>query len=322
MRLPFLRVVRIFVTIDGTRCDRISICAGLCCLPLRSDVFTSADDFHFGKCQDPFVAWKLDPHKSRWLAIGVSCHLRSRCCTWCRWHWSFALCLIFFLRGFLFRLWLGVLCVMVRGDRTFKSGVHFRLDTSSVAAVAKRVRAERSHERDCGVGFDRVENGTPDIGAYETRNFDVNTLADTDNVVPNLAALSLREVTGQPIKFVGTGEKLENLDQFHPDRMAQRILNMGDVVSLVEKAAEAVSIDEAQRLEEKMRKGTFTLDDFLMQLREMKKMVKVGVHIFYRPHRWGDGADEAGWVKLPQQPEPVKTAALKVPVSEKTNKRH
>ena len=52
-------------------------------------------------------------------------------------------------------------------------------------------------------------------------------------------------------------------------------------------------------------------------IREMKKMVKVGVHIFYRPHRWGDGADEAGWVKLPQQPEPVKTAALKTPAAKK-----
>jgi len=86
------------------------------------------------------------------------------------------------------------------------------------------------------------------------------------------AALSLKAVTGKPIKFAGTGEKLEEFEPFHPERMASRILGMGDVVSLVEKAAEAVDMDEALRLEEKMRKGLFTLDDFLSQLRQMKKL--------------------------------------------------
>ena len=86
------------------------------------------------------------------------------------------------------------------------------------------------------------------------------------------AALSLRTVTGKPIKFAGVGEKPEDFEPFHPERMASRILGMGDVVSLVEKAAEAVDMDEAMRLEEKMRKGQFTLDDFLDQLRQMKKL--------------------------------------------------
>ncbi len=86
------------------------------------------------------------------------------------------------------------------------------------------------------------------------------------------AALSFRSVVGKPIKFMGVGEKLEDFEPFHPERMAQRILGMGDVVSLVEKAAESIDQDKAMALEEKMRKGQFTLDDFLMQLREMKKM--------------------------------------------------
>jgi signal recognition particle subunit SRP54 len=86
------------------------------------------------------------------------------------------------------------------------------------------------------------------------------------------AALSLKSVTGKPIKFVGVGEKLEDFEPFHPERMASRILGMGDVVSLVERAAEAVDADEAARLEEKMRKGEFTLEDFLDQLRQMKKL--------------------------------------------------
>src|SRR5882672_8855775 len=86
------------------------------------------------------------------------------------------------------------------------------------------------------------------------------------------AALSMKAVTGKPIKFAGVGEKLEEFEPFHPERMASRILGMGDVVSLVEKAAEAVDMDEARRMEEKMRKGQFTLEDFLDQLRQMKKL--------------------------------------------------
>lgn len=86
------------------------------------------------------------------------------------------------------------------------------------------------------------------------------------------AALSMKAVTGKPIKFVGTGEKLEDFEIFHPERVASRILGMGDVVSLVEKAAEAVDVNDAKRMEEKMRKGQFTLEDFLDQLRQMKKL--------------------------------------------------
>jgi signal recognition particle subunit SRP54 len=86
------------------------------------------------------------------------------------------------------------------------------------------------------------------------------------------AALSMKAVTGKPIKFAGMGEKLDEFEAFHPERMASRILGMGDVVSLVERAAEAVDIDEAKRMEEKMRKGQFTLEDFLEQLRQMKKL--------------------------------------------------
>ncbi len=86
------------------------------------------------------------------------------------------------------------------------------------------------------------------------------------------AALSMKSVTGRPIKFVGTGEKLDEFEAFHPERMAGRILGMGDVVSLVEKAAETIEEDEARRMEEKLRKGTFTLEDFLEQMKAMKKL--------------------------------------------------
>lgn len=86
------------------------------------------------------------------------------------------------------------------------------------------------------------------------------------------AALSLKAVTGKPIKFAGMGEKLDDFEPFYPERMASRILGMGDVVSLVEKAAGAVNEEEAKALEEKMRKGQFSMEDFLGQLRMMKKM--------------------------------------------------
>jgi signal recognition particle subunit SRP54 len=86
------------------------------------------------------------------------------------------------------------------------------------------------------------------------------------------AALSMKSVTGKPIKFVGVGEKPEDFEAFHPERMATRILGMGDVVTLVERAAETVELEDAKRLEEKMRKGQFTLEDFLDQLRQMKKL--------------------------------------------------
>jgi len=86
------------------------------------------------------------------------------------------------------------------------------------------------------------------------------------------AALSVKAVTGKPIKFVGVGEKLDNLEEFHADRMASRILGMGDVVTLVEKAQEQFSAEEATRMQEKMAKGSFTFDDFLKQMQSMKKM--------------------------------------------------
>jgi len=90
------------------------------------------------------------------------------------------------------------------------------------------------------------------------------------------AALSMRAVTGQPIKFLGVGEKMDALDVFHPDRIAGRILGMGDVVSLVERASETIEQAEAEKLAKKMQKGRFDLEDLLGQLRQMKRMGGLG----------------------------------------------
>ena len=90
------------------------------------------------------------------------------------------------------------------------------------------------------------------------------------------AALSMRSVTGVPIKAVGTGEKLENLEDFHPERVAGRILGMGDVVSLVEKAAETIEVEEAEKIALKMQKGQFDFNDMLKQLQQVSKMGGLG----------------------------------------------
>jgi signal recognition particle subunit SRP54 len=86
------------------------------------------------------------------------------------------------------------------------------------------------------------------------------------------AALSIKSITGVPIKFIGTGEKTADFDTFHPDRLASRILGMGDVVSLVEKAQETIDQKEAEKMAETMRKGDFNLEDFLAQMQQVKKM--------------------------------------------------
>jgi signal recognition particle subunit SRP54 len=86
------------------------------------------------------------------------------------------------------------------------------------------------------------------------------------------AALSIRSVVTKPIKFIGTGEKMEALDVFHPERMADRILGMGDVVSLVERAQEQFDLEEAKKLEKKIRKNQFDFNDFLGQIQQIKKM--------------------------------------------------
>lgn len=90
------------------------------------------------------------------------------------------------------------------------------------------------------------------------------------------AALSMRTITGQPIKFIGVGEKLSEFEEFYPDRIASRILDMGDVVSLVEKAAETINQDEAEKMAERMMQGEFNFNDLLDQLRKMHKMGGLG----------------------------------------------
>jgi signal recognition particle subunit SRP54 len=110
------------------------------------------------------------------------------------------------------------------------------------------------------------------------------------------AALSIKAVTGVPIKFIGTGEKTADFETFHPDRLASRILGMGDVVSLVEKAQETIDQKEAEKMAEKMRKAEFDLDDFLAQMQQVKKLGSMQSIIGMMPGMSGmqlpEGADQ------------------------------
>ncbi|WP_026955606.1 signal recognition particle protein [Algoriphagus vanfongensis] len=106
----------------------------------------------------------------------------------------------------------------------------------------------------------------------ERLNFDGVVLTKLDGDTRGGAAISIRHVVNKPIKFISTGEKMENLDVFHPDRMSQRILGMGDVISLVERAQQSFDEDEAKRINAKIRQNSFNFDDFLSQLEQVKKM--------------------------------------------------
>lgn len=106
----------------------------------------------------------------------------------------------------------------------------------------------------------------------ERLNFDGVVLTKLDGDTRGGAALSIRTVVDKPIKFIGTGEKMTDLDQFHPERMADRILGMGDIVSLVERAQEQYDEEEARRLQKKIAKNKFDFNDFLKQIAQIKKM--------------------------------------------------
>jgi len=126
---------------------------------------------------------------------------------------------------------------------------------------------------DAMTGQDAVNAAT----AFSERvDFDGVIMSKLDGDARGGAALSIREVTGKPIMFAGVGERLDAIEPFHPDRMAKRILGMGDVVTLIEKAAETADAELTEDMEERLRKAEFTFDDFLLQLTQVKKMGGIG----------------------------------------------
>ena len=129
---------------------------------------------------------------------------------------------------------------------------------------------------------------------FATRvGFDGAVLTKLDGDARGGAALSLREVTGRPVKLVGVGEKLEDLEVFHPDRMASRILGMGDVLSLIEHAEEKMDLGEAEELADRFMRNQFTLEDFHRQIRQMKRMGPLKGVLGLLPGMGGDALQKA-----------------------------
>jgi signal recognition particle subunit SRP54 len=147
------------------------------------------------------------------------------------------------------------------------------IDQDLMAELARIRKQTRPHDVllvvDAMTGQDAV--GVAESFA-EVAEFDGVVMTKLDGDARGGAALSVKAVTGKPILFASTGEKIEDFDKFHPDRMAQRILGMGDVLSLIEKAEQQVDEDEAEALQEKMRRDQFTLEDFLKQMKQVRKM--------------------------------------------------
>jgi len=139
-----------------------------------------------------------------------------------------------------------------------------------VADIKSRVKPhEILFVCDAMIGQDAV---TTAKAFHDKLKFDGVVLTKMDGDARGGAALSVRSIVNEPIKYISTGEKLDAIELFHPDRMASRILGMGDVVSLVEKVEAQISEEEAKKVEEKLRKAEFTFDDFLTQLGHIKKM--------------------------------------------------
>jgi len=147
------------------------------------------------------------------------------------------------------------------------------IDMEMMAELKKLARRIKPHQiylvADAMTGQDAVNSADAFNKELELHGI---ILTKLDGDARGGAALSIKAVTGKPIKFVGTGEKLDRLEEFHPGRMASRILGMGDVVTLVERAQATFDKEQAAKLEEKVRKGTLTLDDLLSQMRQMRKM--------------------------------------------------
>lgn len=147
------------------------------------------------------------------------------------------------------------------------------IDSEMMKELVRLKERVRPHENllvvDAMTGQDAVNVA---LSFNEELDIDGVILTKMDGDARGGAALSVKSVTGAPIKFVGMGEKLDNLEPFHPDRLSSRILGMGDVLSLIEKAESALTEKKAQEMEERLRKNAFTLDDFLEQLKQIRNM--------------------------------------------------
>ena len=153
-------------------------------------------------------------------------------------------------------------------DKTKIVDVPYEPEASDTDGMIKEFLAKLSSDSD------NVEYRKPIPNGVEVTDYSLDgvMLSKLDGDARGGAALSVKAVTGKPIKFMGTGEKLDMIEPFHPDRMAQRILGMGDVLSFIERAEQSIDEEKAKKLEEKLKKNRFTLSDYYDQLVQLKSM--------------------------------------------------
>lgn len=176
-------------------------------------------------------------------------------------------------------------CVMARGEASMRGCDYIILDTAGRLHIDEQMMAEvrqiaaqtKPHEilfvANAMTGQDAVRSAKQFHDALPLTGV---VLTQLDGDARGGAAISLAEITGCPIKYAGTGEKLDAFEPFHPRRLADQILGMGDIVSLVEKAQEVVDRDQAVKMQEKMRKAEWSLEDMLAQMQQVKKMGSIG----------------------------------------------
>lgn len=183
----------------------------------------------------------------------------------------------------------------------FDTAGRLQIDEELISEIVKLREVEKPQEvllvADAALGQEAVNVAKAFNEAVQITGV---VLTKLDGDARGGAALSIKTVSGAPIKFAGTGEKLENIEIFHADRMTQRILGMGDVVSLVERAQETIDAEEAEKMAEKLRKAEFDLEDFLSQMRQIKKLGSMGSIIKMIPGMSGISVGEREEKKMRQ----------------------
>ena len=195
-----------------------------------------------------------------------------------------------------------------------------QIDEELMEELARLKKAVKPHEIllvvDALTGQDAVNAAE---GFNDKLGVDGVIMTKMDGDARGGAALSVKKVTGKPIKFIGVGEKFDALEPFHPERMASRILGMGDMLSLIEKAQESFDAEQAAKLEKKLRKNEFTLEDFLEQMGQVKKMGGIGKMLDMMPGMQGRSVSDAELARSEQEFRQMEAIIYSMTAEERRN---
>lgn len=195
-----------------------------------------------------------------------------------------------------------------------------QIDEELMEELARLKKAVKPHEIllvvDALTGQDAVNAAE---GFNDKLGVDGVIMTKMDGDARGGAALSVKKVTGKPIKFIGVGEKFDALEPFHPERMSSRILGMGDMLSLIEKAQESFDEEQAAKLEKKLRKNEFTLEDFLEQMGQVKKMGGIGKMLDMMPGMQGRSVSDAELARSEQEFRQMEAIIYSMTAEERRN---